>query len=128
MSKWVVDASALLVLLNGEPGSEQVEKALAEGASVTTVNLSEAVAKLSDAGMPEQAIRQAVGTLPLAIVDFDEDLAYRAGLLRPATRRAGLSLGDRACLALAQRMGLTALTADRRWTTLDVNVGVQAVR
>ena len=128
MSNWVADASALLVLLNREPGSEQVEKALAEGALVTTVNLSEVVAKLSDAGMPETAIREALTVLPVTVVDFDEDLAFRAGLLRPATRDAGLSLGDRACLALAQRMGLTALTADRTWTTLNVNVSVQAVR
>ncbi|HHV54442.1 MAG TPA: type II toxin-antitoxin system VapC family toxin [Firmicutes bacterium] len=128
MSKWVLDASALLVLLNREPGSDKVEEALAKGASVTAVNLSEVVAKLNDAGMPEQAIRQALGALPMTVVDFDEDLAYRAGLLRQATRGAGLSLGDRACLALAQRTGVAALTADRGWTTLKVNVSVRAVR
>ncbi|WP_324715478.1 type II toxin-antitoxin system VapC family toxin [Carboxydochorda subterranea] len=128
MSKWVLDASALLVLLSREPGSDQVEAALADGASVTTVNLSEVVAKLSDVGMSEEAIRQALGALPLTVVDFDEDLAYRAGRLRPATRGAGLSLGDRACLALARRMGVPAVTADRGWTTLEVNVAIRSVR
>lgn len=78
--------------------------------------------------MPEETIRQALGALPMTIADFDEDLAYRAGLLRRATRGAGLSLGDRACLALAQRMGVEALTADRGWTTLNVDARVRAVR
>lgn len=128
MSKWVLDASALLVLLNREPGSDVVEEALAAGASVTTVNLSEVVAKLRDAGMPEEAVRRALGALAITVVDFDEDLAYRAGLLRPSTRGAGLALGDRACLALAQRMGVPALTADRGWTALDIKIDVRLVR
>ena len=75
MSRWVLDASALLVLLNCEPGSDQVEEVLDEGALVTAVNVSEVVAKLSDAGMPEPAFRQALGALPMTVVDFDEDLA-----------------------------------------------------
>lgn len=128
MSRWVLDASALLVLLNCEPGSDQVEEALAEGALVTAVNVSDVVAKLSDAGIPEPAIRQALGALPMTVVDFDEDLAYRAGLLRQATRGAGLSLGDRACLARAQRTGVAVLTAERAWTTLNVNVSVRVAR
>lgn len=105
-----------------------VEQALAEEASISAVNLAEVVGKLSDAEVPEAAIRQALGALPVKVVEFDEDLAYRAGFLRRTTRGAGLSLGDRACLALAQRMSAPALTADRRWTGLGVDVRVQPVR
>ena len=128
MSKWILDASAVLALLNQEPGSNVVERALGDGASVVTVNLAEVVAKLADAGMPNQAIREALGALPISVVDFDEDLAYRTGLLRPPTHELGLSLGDRACLALAQRLRLPVLTTDHAWASLDIGVEVRVLR
>jgi PIN domain nuclease of toxin-antitoxin system len=61
-------------------------------------------------------------------VPFDEDLAYRAGLLRSVTRSAGLSLGDRACLALAEQLGQPALTADRAWGTVQISIQVDVIR
>lgn len=128
MSKWILDASAVLALLNQEPGSNVVERALGDGASVVTVNLAEVVAKLADAGMPNQAIREALGALPISVVDFDEDLAYRTGLLRSLTHELGLSLGDRACLALAQRLRLPVLTTDHAWASLDIGVEVRVLR
>ena len=64
----------------------------------------------------------------MQIVPFDAELAYRAGMLRSATRPAGLSLGDRACLALAERLGLPALTADRAWGALQVGIPVDVIR
>ncbi|WP_324668090.1 type II toxin-antitoxin system VapC family toxin [Geochorda subterranea] len=128
MSRWILDASALLVMLHREPGSSMVEDALAEDAAIAAVNLSEVVAKLSDAGVPEPAIREALSAMPLTVVPFDEDLAYRAGLLRRLTRAAGLSLGDRACIALAQRTGAPVLTADRAWATLSLPAAVRIVR
>ena len=79
-------------------------------------------------GMTEPTIHAAIDSLGLYTVDFDADLAYVAGLLRPATRRAGLSLGDRACLALALRLEVEALTADRSWADLELDVPVRVVR
>jgi PIN domain nuclease of toxin-antitoxin system len=108
----VVDASALLALLNAEPGADIVAEAL-PGGVISAVNLSEVVAKLCEAGMPENAIRQALQPLGLEIVPFDEEQAYQAGLLRAATQTVGVSLGDRACLSLAKILGVVALTADR---------------
>ena len=126
MSDAVLDASALLALLQDEPGASMVLEAI-PGALVCSVNLSEVVAKLVEVGMPEREIRLAL-SLGLEIVPFDEVLAFSSGLLRHATRSAGLSLGDRACLALAQSRSLPALTTDRVWTTLDIGIDVVCVR
>jgi PIN domain nuclease of toxin-antitoxin system len=128
MSRAVLDASALLALLNGEPGQEEVARALAERAVISAVNLAEVVGKLAEAGMPEEAIREALDGLELDVVAFDRGLAYRAGLLRPATRALGFSLGDRACLALAAHGERAALTADRTWEALAIGVPVRLIR
>lgn len=128
MSSTVLDASALLALLNQEEGSEQVVESVAAGATVGAVNLSEVVSKLSLAGMPEPLIREALDPLGLEIVAFDVELAYRAALLAGPTRNAGLSLGDRACLALAAQLGLPALTADRAWRNLALQVQIHVIR
>ena len=128
MQSCVLDASALLALLNQEPGSEYVAAGIANGAAMSTVNLSEVVAKLSDIGIPEEVIREAISVLGIAIVDFDTALAYDVGLLRPLTRQAGLSLGDRACLALARRLDLPAVTTDRVWENLSLGVVMKLIR
>jgi len=91
---------------------------------VSAVNLSEVVAKLADHGVPLGEIRQAL-TLGLEVVPFTEELAYAAGELRPLTRDRGLSLGDRACLALAKTLKRPVLTADRGWASLDLGVEVR---
>ena len=127
MHEPVLDASAILALLNAEPGAEVVEAAL-PGAFTSTVNLSETVAKLAERGMPEGLIRVALGEIGLQVIPFDEDLAYQTGLLRVPTRSAGLSLGDRACLALGRRLKLPVLTTDRGWASLDVGVEVRLIR
>lgn len=123
----VLDASALLALLQGERGAESLADGLAESA-ISAVNLSEVAAKLAEAGLPELELREALGPLGLEVVPFDEELAYRAGLLRPATRGQGLSLGDRACLALARARGLPAVTTDRAWKKLALGVEVRVLR
>lgn len=128
MSEHVLDASAVLALLNQEHGSDPVVQAIIDGASISAVNLSEIVAKLSEAGVPVASIHEALDRLGIEVVDFDADLAYRAGLLRPVTRPAGLSLGDRACLALAQQLGLPALTTARAWTSLQIGVTIRLAR
>jgi PIN domain nuclease of toxin-antitoxin system len=126
-SNTVIDASAVLALLNEEPGWAEVEARLA-GAVLSTVNLAEVVSVLADNGVPEADIRFAIGALGLVPVAFDEETAMLAGKLRPRTRALGLSLGDRACLALALRSGAPVLTADRSWKDLDLCVDVDLVR
>ncbi|MBA2393431.1 MAG: type II toxin-antitoxin system VapC family toxin [Ktedonobacteraceae bacterium] len=128
MRRGVLDASALLALLNGEAGSEQVASVIVDGAAISAVNLAEVVTKLSEIGMPEALIHDVLDLLGLEIIDFDFKQAYQVGLLRPFTRHAGLSLGDRACLALAQLLDLPALTTDRIWASLAVNVTVLVIR
>lgn len=127
MSEVVLDASALLALLNREPGAEEVEKTI-PGAAIGAVNLSEVVAKLAERGMPEEAIRLALSGIELEVAPFDGPLAYHAGLLRVATRSLGLSFGDRACLALGRQLGAPVLTTDRRWKELSVGVTVRVIR
>ena len=128
MSSCVLDASALLAFLKQEGGVEQVTTAITNGAVISAVNFSEVVSKLSDGGMPEAAIHDALEPISLNIIDFDVNLAYQVGSLRPLTKGAGLSLGDRACLALAQSLGLPALTLDRSWKDLSLDIEVQVIR
>jgi PIN domain nuclease of toxin-antitoxin system len=125
VSSNVLDASALLILLKQELGTEEVLAALAEGSAMSTVNISEVVAKLSESGMPVEEIRAALAPLEIKAIPFDLALAYRAGLLRAATRHLGLSLGDRACLATALALDQPALTADRSWQQLDIGAIVR---
>lgn len=127
MAEIVVDASALLALLNAEQGADVVAEALQE-AVISTVNLSEVVAKLCDAGMPAKAVQQALPSLGLRVELFDEEQAYAAGFLRDATKSAGLSLGDRCCLGLAQTLGVPVLTADKTWVELPLKVTVKVIR
>ena len=127
MNEGVLDASALLALLNEEPGAEVVEEAI-PGAVISTVNLSETVAKLAERGMPEAEIRVALGEIGFQVLPFDEELSYLTGMLRVSTRSAGLSFGDRACLALGRRLNLPVFTTDREWASLDVGVEVRLIR
>ena len=132
----VLDASAVLALLNQEPGADLVAAALADGAAISAVNLAEVVGRLAEAGMAEDLIRQALDPLGLEVVSLDAAAAYRTGLLRPATKQAGLSLGDRSCLALAQILSgasspatsCRVLTSDRAWASLSVGVRVEVIR
>lgn len=112
-----LDASALLALLQQEPGADVVA-ALLSRCVISAVNLSEVVAKLTDHGMPAEDIRTALDGLPLDVRPFDQEAAYAGGALRRVTRGDGLSFGDRACLALANQLGLEAVTADRAWSRL----------
>lgn len=127
MPEAVIDASALLALLNDEPGADVVAEALPQ-VVISAVNLSEVVAKLCDAGMPEKAIHQALQPLGIEIVPFDEEQAYQAGLLRTPTQDFGISLGDRACLSLAKKLGIDALTADRAWAELSIGTTIKVIR
>ena len=127
MSRAVWDASALLLVLNDEPGAQELADELGD-AIMSTVNLSEVVAKLADAGLPESEIREALSALPLEVIPFDEAMAYAAGMLRPPTRARGLSMGDRACLGLAVTVGLPVVTVDRAWQGLRLGIEVRVAR
>jgi PIN domain nuclease of toxin-antitoxin system len=127
MSEVVLDASAVLALINEEEGAEVVDDLLDE-AVIGAVNLSEVIAVLVEAGFELERASARIGALTLQVVDFDQPQALRAGGLRAETRSAGLSLGDRACLALAGARRVPALTADRRWSTLALGAEVQLIR
>jgi ribonuclease VapC len=118
VSEVVLDASAVLALLNEETGTEVVEEAL-PGALIGAVNLSEVLSKLAEFGMSNDDAWSAITGLGLEIVAFDVETARIAASLRRATRSYGLSLGDRACLALGVQRGALVLTADRAWLALD---------
>ena len=98
------------------------------GALISAVNLAEVVGKLADAGMPGDQIELALSSLGLRVVPLDAQAATDVGLLRPATRALGLSLGDRACLALGMASGLPVLTSDRAWSLVEVGAVVEVVR
>lgn len=122
----VLDASAVLALLYGEPGQEEIRKRIrGTDVRVGAVNVSEVSAKLAEAGLEKAEVREALGALSPTVHPFDEDLALEAGALRPATRERGLSLGDRACLALTNSLGVGALTTDGGWDGLD---GVEVIQ
>lgn len=127
LSNYILDASALLALLNAEEGADLVQEFLSRSV-ISTVNLAEVVTRLSILGMPEGEVREALTVLGLEIIPFDEEQAFRAGLLSAYTQHLGLSLGDRACLALALTTRATALTADRVWKDLDIGVEIKLIR
>ena len=123
----MLDASALIALLRREAGAAQVE-AVVSTSLMSTVNLGEVLGKLVDYGMPEMEAFAAVAGLGIAMVDVDVDLARDSARLRKATRGAGLSLGDRICLALGARLDLPVVTADRVWATLGLPLDIRVIR
>lgn len=118
MNDPVLDCSALLALLLREPGAEQVEAVL-PAACISSVNLAEALAKMTDWGITLENAQNTIRGLGIEIVDFDADQAAHSAALRKHTRQAGLSLGDRACLALALQRKAPAMTTDKAWLRLD---------
>jgi len=124
---YVLDASALLCLLQEEPGAERVARAL-RAAVIGAVNYSEVVGKLVESGLDEPTVDRLTDALQLKVIPFDRTQARLAGSLRMATRKFGLSLGDRACLALAAAEGAIALTCERIWTKFEAPCKVETVR
>ena len=123
MSVVVLDASALLAMLRDEPGGQRVRDTL-NTAMMSAVNVAEVIGYYAKKGAAKGDIHSLLDPLPIAIVAFDHEIAYEAGLMRPLGEKVGLSLGDRACLALARKLGASALTADQIWNRVAEEAGV----
>jgi ribonuclease VapC len=128
VSDFVVDTSAILAVIFQEPGRDRAARALEGQVLISAVNLSEAIAKLLDRGFSRQEATQEIANLRLETRSFGEADAAAAGFLRAITRQAGLSLGDRACIALGQELNLPVLTADRIWAGLDLGITLELIR
>ena len=122
-----MDASAILALVRGEPGANVVRRRIPRSV-VSTVNVGEVGTKLIDWGMSSAGLRRVVLSLGFEVQPFDASQAVAAAALRAATRSRGLSLGDRACLALALSTGLPVLTADRAWRGVGLKVEIEVIR
>ncbi len=133
MNKLVLDASAILAYLRDEPGAEIVENALIDGCYISIINWIEVLSKIVDLGeSPDDIIQQFKdeGLLEnsLEIIACSEEDAVTIAKLRPLTKSAGLSLGDRACLALGKRLNLPVLTADKVWSSLSLGITITLIR
>ncbi len=129
----VLDASALLAVVYGEAGIDRVEPTLRHGALISSVNWAEAISRMAERGQPVNEalshIHTTIATLGLlTIVPFDEQQAVEVARLRALTNSLGLSLADRACLALGRLRRLPVLTADRAWRTLRLAVKIEVIR
>lgn len=124
MSGVILDASALLAMLREEPGSAEVA-GIIHDARIGAVNYAEVISHFVHAGMPAIEVDSMLRPLPLSIVAADTETARLAGRLRALTSDAGLSLGDRFCLALALQEGLPAWTADRQWRSVAERIGAK---
>lgn len=130
MSGFVWDASAVLVFLRREPGVERLEAALDRTSEhlLSAVNLAEVAGWFNERGMPDETLRAFLSELDMEVIALDGDLARATGELRRATKALGLSLGDRACLALAKARQAVALTADRSWAEAGLGISIECIR
>jgi PIN domain nuclease of toxin-antitoxin system len=128
MSGAVLDASAILAVINDEPGAQVVIEALQQRALLSAVNYAEVMSKLIERGLDRFVASTAIRSMGVALIGFEIDLAERAGELRPQTKRLGLSLADRACLALAEREKLPAFTADKSWRDAGLAIEIRLIR
>ncbi len=124
---WVLDSSAILASFLVEPGADYIDSRMGTRL-VSSVNLAEVATKFIERGSSYEEFRALKIVEAYTIIDFNIDQALVSAKLRPLTKNRGLSLGDRACLALAIQQGATVLTADRAWAGLDVRVKVEVVR
>ncbi len=128
MSKAVLDASVLLAILNSEPGAGKLPLRSLGEAVASTVNLAEVQSKLVSTGIAPEDAWQAATSPVQEIAEFTAQQAKIAGSLVVLTRALGLSLGDRACLALAIARKAPVYTADRSWKTLRLGIPIHVIR
>ena len=127
MPKHVLDASAVLAVVLGEEGKEEI-LSMTDMPLVSTVNMGEARSKLADYGLTRLQIDASLSMMDMEIIDFDDEQSKLSGDLRNETRDIGLSLGDRACLALAMTFGADALTTDKIWSKLSLPISIRQLR
>jgi PIN domain nuclease of toxin-antitoxin system len=127
MSKVILDASALLALLNQEEGHQKVAKHLPD-AMMSTVNVSEVATVLVSTGIPVEEVEELIDSLISHIEIFNSKQAYISALLREQTKKQGLSFGDRACLSLAMIKKIPVLTADKIWNKLSIDLDIRVIR
>jgi PIN domain nuclease of toxin-antitoxin system len=133
LAQFVLDASALLAYLQDESGTEQVAEAMESGTVMSAANWAEVLSKLADEGedpytvASQLAVRGLIGGA-IEVVSLTEADAIEIARLRPLTRTSGLSLGDRACLALGTRLRIPILTADRLWASLKIELEIKVIR
>jgi PIN domain nuclease of toxin-antitoxin system len=127
VNKYVLDASAVLALLNRESGQEKVEAILGDSV-ISAVNLSEVASKLIDAGLSDEEARETIDLLNVDVISFDVDQAHLGAMLRAKAKKLGLSLGDRSCLALGLSRQQTVVTAEREWAKLRIGVEIEIIR
>jgi ribonuclease VapC len=126
-AEFALDASAVMALLQAEKGHEFIAERM--GLSViSAVNYAEVVTALINTGTPYARAAHILNMVSLEVVPFDVNQAQQCGALRSITKPHGLSLGDRACLSLAQRFGLTAITTDKAWSDVAIGVEIQIPR
>ena len=129
MPIYVLDASALLAWIQGEPGGDYVANLLTQECKLSAVNLTELVTKLIDNNhTAPQNLGQQLRTLGIEICVFNEAQAISSGMLRNQTRVKGLSLGDRACLSLAIELQAVVLTSDKAWKELNLPIEIVDIR
>ena len=124
----VLDASALLAMLHNEQGADKVEAALLNKAVISTVNWTEVIQKAIAKNIRVDDLDSELAAVGLSFFSFDMQQAHIAGSLWQQTKALGLSLGDRACLALALHLDLPVLTADKIWQQLDIGVSILLIR
>ncbi len=127
MAEAVLDASALLALLRKEAGAEKVAAVLTRSC-ISSVNLAETYSKMVEHGKRLEEVVYQVDRLRIAVIPFDAGQAQTAASFWKLTRSAGLSLGDRACLALALETGAPAFTTEKEWLKCDVGAQVVKIR
>lgn len=116
--KWLLDASAVLAWLQEERGAEVVDEVLDDSA-IASVNAAEVLHKLVGQGASPEQASEILTRLAIPIVDFSSEHLRHVARFSGVS---GLSLGDRTCLAVAEQMGVTAVTADQRWSSLGARV------
>jgi ribonuclease VapC len=127
----LLDASAVLAFLQGEPGAELVRVALeADNCWVGAANQAEIIAKSIDRGVDRPSLEAVLADLAYTVVAITPEDGAQAGWLRQQTRAMGLSMGDRLCLAQAQRLNAKVLTTDRPWLNVaaDLGLAIQCIR